>query len=417
MSTLFFLTRQVEAVGLGSVKLAQNRLPINLKQFKITVLPGSGFNKKTKVYFVRDSVQWVRSKQNLLTPRALLKIRIYDPEKTYHISYNDIKILPQKRKKYSETSLYIDLFQSKSVFLFQGSKKAARIVFNAEPQTKGKKTQLIDYSCSRYGIKIKGLDNEYVSVGCVMEKIGPWHGSKPRLQITWSATNYELLDGTSPPFVGYLSRSGKIVTQVRDRNNNVREISIAAKIPKKLPRMFTAYGLGPYVLNANQTKNDIQVDNESEVAPALFLYGKYELAGTASLKFFDAFVANTAIFNNAGLYFSYQLAEIYDGRIEIQPLLGFQLLSFRINKDYNFQQTVIYPQGFEFTLKHAFGIENYNIAYGMFISPDSEQEYQNLWVRWGKGYFWELNYIGWEYEGSKSLMYGLSIGLPLATFF
>lgn len=416
MSFTIYVTR-VEAISFGKVQLAQNRLPINLKQFKITTLPKMGFNKKTKIFFVKNSVQWVRSKQNLLTPRALLKIRIYDEHKAYHINYDDVKVLPQKYKNFSETSLYINLFQSNSVLLYQGKTQVAEIVFNAEPQSKGKKTQLIDYSCSRYSIKIKGLDNEYVSVGCAMERIGPWHGSKPRLQITWSATNYELLDGTSPPFIGYLSRSGKIVTQVRDRNNNVREISIYAKIPKKLPRLFTAYGFGPYVLNANQTKNNVQVDNKSKVAPALFLYGKYELAGTASLKFFDALVSNTATFNNAGLYFSYQLAEIYDGRIEIQPLLGFQLLSFRINKDYKFQQTVIYPQGFEFTLKHAFGIENYNIAYGMFISPDSEQDYQNLWIRWGKGYFWELNYIGWEYEGAKSLTYGLSIGLPLATFF
>lgn len=410
--------QSAHSIGFGGVKLAQNRLPINLKQFKInTEVLDPSFTAKSRIFFVKGSVQWIRSEKNLLTPRALLMLRVYDANSNFHISYRDNKIIPQKLKKFSETTLYIDLFQSDAVFLYSGSKKLARVYIQAEPQSKGKKTQLIDYSCSRYGIKIKGLDNEYVSVGCMMEKIGPWHGSKPRLQISWSATNFELLDGTSPPFIGYLSRSGQVVTQVRDRNNNVREITISAKIPKKLPRMFTAYGLGPYALNANQTRDGEQIDNKDRIAPALFLYGKYELAGTASFKFFDAFIANKAVFNNAGLYFSYQLAEIYDGRIEVQPLLGIQLLSFRINSDKKFQQNIIYPQGFEFTLKHAFGIENYNIVYGMFISPSATEQYQNFWVRWGKGYFWELNYIGWEYEGAKSLMYGLSIGLPLATFF
>lgn len=406
------------AIGFGGVKLAQNRLPINLKQFKIsTKLLDQSFQAKTKIYFLKDSVQWIRSSQNLLTPRALIKLKIYDPKANFHISYRENKIIPQKKKKYSETSLYVDLFQSDSIYLYQGAKKLAQIYVQAEPQVKGKKTQLIDYSCSRYNIKIKGLDNEYVSVGCAMEKIGPWHGSKPRLQISWSATNFELLDGTAPPFIGYLGTSGKIVTQVRDRNNKIREISISAKIPKKLPRLLTAFGLGPYALNANQSRDGEMIDNKGRIAPALFLYGKYELMGTASFKFFDGFIANKAIFNNAGFYFSYQLAEIYDGRIEIQPLLGLQVLSFRIDSDHKMQQNFIYPQGFEFTLKHAFGIENYNIVYGMFISPSDDEEYQNLWIRWGKGYFWELNYIGWDYEGAKSLMYGLSIGFPLATFF
>lgn len=417
--TFFSLTlTNTHASVFGKVKLAQNRLPIDLKQFKIMVRSeNKSFEKSFKIRFKKNSVQWIRNDLNLLTPRALIEFRVIDRKNIFFAKYLDQKIILNKRKKYSESSLYINLFQSDSVYIYQGKKQIARVFIEAAPQMKGKKTQLIDYSCSRYNIKIKGLDNEYVSVGCRIEKIGEWHGSSPRLQISWSATNFELLDGTSPPFIGFLSRSGNIVAEVRDRDNRIRTIEISAKLPKKMPRMFTAYGLGPYALNAVQSRDNENIDNGSRIAPALFLYGKYELAGTSSLKFFDAFIANKAIFNNAGFYFSYQLAEVWDGRISVDPLLGLQLLSFRIDKDHKFQQRIIYPQGFEFTLKHAFGIENYNIIYGMFISPSNEEQYQNLWVRWGKGYFWELNYIGWNFEGVKTSTYGLSIGLPLATFF
>ena len=47
---------------------------------------------------------------------------------------------------------------------------------------------------------------------------------------------------------------------------------------------------------------------------------------------------------------------------------------------------------------HAFGIDGFLVNYGMFLSPDSNVQYNNIWIRWGKKYFWEINYIDWGFE-------------------
>ncbi|MGB0453457.1 MAG: hypothetical protein ACPGJV_07055 [Bacteriovoracaceae bacterium] len=367
--------------------------------------------------FIKESVQWVRSEDNLLTPRARMRILIRDKKDFYYLKYLDQNLVFHKKKKASLTQVYVNLFASDAIHLYRKNKRVATIKIEAQPQVKGKKTQLIDYSCSKYQIKIIGLDNEYVSVGCRLEKVGRWHDSKPRLKIIWSATNYELLDGTPSPFFGFLHETGSLEALVKDRNDRIRKIKIKAKLAKHIPRMFTAWGIGPYAFNASLSNDEENIDNGNRVAPALFLYGRYDLVGSSSFKFFDAFIANKAIFNNFGFYFSYLLAEVLDGRITIVPLLGAQALSFRIDKDHPFQHNAIFPQGFEISLDHAFGIENYKIVYGMFLSPSDTEEYANLWIRWGKGMFWELNYIKWGYAGVDAAMYGLSIGLPLATFF
>ncbi len=51
------------------------------------------------------------------------------------------------------------------------------------------------------------------------------------------------------------------------------------------------------------------------------------------------------------------------------------------------------------------------------MSPDAALDYNNIWVRFGKGIFYELNYIKWAAEGSSTESYGLSIGLPLFSAF
>ena len=76
-----------------------------------------------------------------------------------------------------------------------------------------------------------------------------------------------------------------------------------------------------------------------------------------------------------------------------------------------------FKQGFEAVYYHPFGLENYIFVYGMFISTSSEEGYNNIWIRFGKKIFWELNYIDWDYRGQYSSMWGLSVGIPLAQFF
>jgi hypothetical protein len=251
-------------------------------------------------------------------------------------------------------------------------------------------------------------------VGCHLERRGKWGKERPRLEISWSSTNYRLLNGGGPPYVVILNGKSPAKFTVVDNEGNEKEVSFKAKLPKRLKRLKTALGFGPYLYR--RSIDDVKKSNE--LAPAFFLYGNLYMTNSTSLRFFDGFVwRNPSYFNNFGFYFAYNLADAFDGRIELVPLLGIQGLSFKLLDNSKTFTQLIYPQGFELIYKHAFGIENYNIVYGMFISTSSEVGYNNLWIRWGKGYFWELNYIDWEKNGKKAAMYGLSIGVPFLSFF
>ena len=136
-----------------------------------------------------------------------------------------------------------------------------------------------------------------------------------------------------------------------------------------------------------------------------------------SIRGFDAAVWKKSTFNNAGVYFASDIASILDGKLTITTLLGMQHLYFQFDKKYETISEPIFPQGIEFLYKHAFGIKNYIVSGGAFISPSETIDYQNIWIRWGKNYFWELNYIYWGKDQFDAGMYGLSIGLPFKGFF
>ena len=191
------------------------------------------------------------------------------------------------------------------------------------------------------------------------------------------------------------------------------DVIIKAKLPKNIHRLKTALGLGPYLFEANDR---LSYQNE-KVAPAWMLYGNYELLNTTSIRFFNATVKNEALFNNGGVYFAYELANVFDGRFQLVPLLGFQLLSFDYNKSTATRHKIIYPQGFEAVYKHAFGLANWHLVYGMFISSSDEEPYKNLWLRFGKKWFGEVNYIEWQAGVYKVKTYGLSVGIPFLSFF
>ena len=198
-----------------------------------------------------------------------------------------------------------------------------------------------------------------------------------------------------------------------NKNGEKRKVTIQTKFKPRYKRLKTAIGFGPYAFKAIAGNEE----KETTIAPAFMLYAKWDLTQETSFRFFDAFIANETIFNNAGFYFAYDLAKAFDGRFKVVPLLGAQVLANKYDKNSKTTDRILYPQGFEAIYKHAFGIENYNIVYGMFLSTDSEETYDNAWLRWGKGYFWELNYIRWGRDNEKSSMWGLSVGIPTGSYF
>jgi hypothetical protein len=405
------LSAKDKLISFGDVDVGEGRIRINLKDFKVFK---KGKNLKVKARLIPGSVQWIRGDGNLLLPRARLKILLPLKSNKVFFKYLGETLIPEKTKKGSSLDVYVNLFNPGDIHVFNGKKDLGTLsVQSKQSSGRKRKKKLIDYSCSRYQLEFKGLEDDYMSIGCRLERIGKWKTGRPRLVVTWATTNWRLLDNTSPPYKVILKNHRPAVITLQNLKGKKRTITIKAKLPKRLHRLKTALGLGPYMF---KTSKGVE-SRPQQVAPAFMLYGKFDFLKTSSLRFFDALMTRDSLFNNAGLYFAYELAGIKDGRIEIIPLLGAQILTYRFEKNQEGETKIIYPQGAEVVWNNAWGIENYSVVFGTFLSTSSREGYVNTWVRWGKGYFWELNYINYDSGGDKASMYGLSIGFPLISFF
>lgn len=406
-SSLFFGHNvSAQTFQIGKLSVAESRVKIDYNDFLINN-PFSFIQAS----FENGSVQWLRNENNLLTPRALLVLKILRSEAQFHLEYQNRTILLSKYKNYYATKFYIDLFNPEEISLFAGANLEGKIKIEAKATADAKSKQLIDYSCSPYDVSIEGIDTEYISVGCRMSRLGSFGNEKPRLEVTLSSTNLRTYNNAKPPYTVFFHDNSPLEMVMKGSGDKSKILTLKAKLPERLHRLKLAYGFGPYIYDS--TEDDLT--EKSKVAPSLMLYGKLDLTETSSIKFFDALLYSKSYFNNAGLYYSYDLAEILDGRILVNTLLGFQELNYKFSSDTTNHFRLIYPQGFELIYRHAFK-ENYHFTYGMFLSTTAET-YVNAWIRYGKGSFLELNYINWGYGKSQISMWGLSIGLPLASFF
>ena len=92
----FSLAQKGQAISFGPVKIGEERIPINLKDFNIQI---KGKKQKMKARWIKNSVQWVRIHGSLLTPRARLAIRLKDVDSTMHIRYQKKSITFQRKKE------------------------------------------------------------------------------------------------------------------------------------------------------------------------------------------------------------------------------------------------------------------------------------------------------------------------------
>jgi hypothetical protein len=393
---------------LGPVQIGEGRIPVNLRDFNLSKFKST---KNIRVNFIKNSVQWVRNDENLLTPRARIAIQVFEQDLVY-IKYENQNIIPVKKKKSFYTEIFVNLFYPKNIEVYKGKNRIEIISITSKKNVKTN-SKLIDYSCVPYHLDIKGLEGEYHSVGCRLEKVGPFGNERPRLIVTLVATNFTLPDGSQSLIKIFLKDNSPVIIPLVTRTNKEIKVRISAKLPRKMPRLKTALGFGPYIFDSSQDDKALN----ATVSPSLMLYGKYDLYESSSLRFFDALIFNKSVFNNSGLYFAYTLARAFDNRVQFVPLLGAQGLSYRFSKEGSFNHQFIFPQGFEVVYKHAFGFENYSLVYGMFLSTSSKTDYENLWVRMGKSWFLELNYINWKHNSSRATMWGLSAGIPFFTLF
>lgn len=407
VSILLLSKVSAQTFNFAKFSIGDSRIQVDLKDFYI-----HNTRPEVKAIWVPDSVQWIRNENNLLVPRALLRISIQTNDPLVHIDYNNSVIIPFKNiNQVYETEIYVDLFNPGITSVISGNEVLDKIIIDAKETKNARSKQLIDYSCSPYDLKIDGIDTEYLSIGCKMNRLGKLGDNYPLLEITMSSTNLRTINGAKPPYTIYLKDNSPVEIKMKGVDNKTKTFQLSASLPKKLHRLKTAIGFGPYIYQsefqeAKQTAN---------LAPSIMLYAKYDLTETASLRAFDALLYSKSLFNNSGLYFSYDLAAAFDGRVLLNALLGFQGLHYKYSPANDTEFHLIYPQGFELVYKHAF-IENYNLIYGMFLST-SAQAYTNAWLRYGKSSFLEFNYIDWANNKSHIKMWGISVGLPFFSAF
>lgn len=406
--SLFPLQARAAAVNIAKNTIRETRVEIDLKNFAILYQ-----HPDLRARFIPESLRWERNQENLLSPKVLLGLAFKKNGKSIHIEHLGEKYIPVTKGIGVYSELWVDLFNPGEIQIIEENSLSATVRIESVSNLTVKKTQLIDYSCSPYQISVTGLENEYASVGCLMNRVGPWGKETPRLEVTLITTNYRMPNGAFPPYKIILEDQSPAEFILINSKGEKRPITIKGVLPKRLNRVKLAVGFGPYEFSAHNGAES----KSGELAPSLMLYGKLDLTDTSSLKFFDAALIQKTFFNNMGLYFSYDLAEVFDGRIIFNTLLGFQGLNFKYSADSVANSRMIYPQGFEVLWKHPFNQENYYLTYGMFLSTDNTEDYTNAWLRYGKSYFWEVNYIRWKYLESDISMWGLSIGLPLTSFF
>jgi hypothetical protein len=395
-----------QTFSLGKFSIGESRIKLELRDFII-----EHKEKDIKVDWDYNSIQWIRNEANLLSPRALIHITFPESLTNLQLKYLGKSIFPVKLNSNYESKVYVDLFNPEIIQIFSGTNKIDEIAIFAKVNKNELTKQFIDFSCSPYDLKIEGIDDEYISVGCKLNRLGSMGSETPRLEISLSSTNLKTLNNTPTPYIFYLDQNSTADIQLKNNKGEIKTLHFEAKVSKRLNRFKTALGFGPYIY---QSQYQSAVQN-SNLAPSLMLYGKFDLSETASFKLFDALLYSKTLFNNTGTYFSYDLAEMFDGRILINTLLGFQGIHYKYSPVSPTQFRLIYPQGIEVIYKHAF-IENYNLFYGMFFSTSSEA-YTNAWLRYGKRSFIEINYINWGSVDNKITMWGLSFGIPFFSAF
>lgn len=420
LSIPFALSSEDQPISFGNVNQGDPRVDLKVSDFKLVLV--SKKQHKIKVVLKSDSIQWIRLEDIILTPRARMAVEIQGDAKDYHLRYRNHSLSFQQIDNKAHTEFYTSLYQSDTPEIFYKGNLVGRVIITtiANKEDKSKFHQ-IDYSCSRNGVTIEGMDGEHISIGCRTQRVGQFKKEKPFTEILWLSPNYQLLDKSKSPYIAVFMDSNPVKITVRDQTNTIREFKIKAKIPNRLHRLNIAYGLGPYAFetsfkNSQDTLNPVDLEFKEPMAPAFMLYMNYKLNESSSVRGFDAVVSQRSTFNNLGVYYASDVAKPFDKKLTITTLLGMQHLYFKFDKGTKTINEPIFPQGLEMNYRHAFGIENYLIGGGAFLSTTADVDYQNIWFRFGKDIFWELNYIYWGKEDYSARMWGLSAGFFFGGF-
>jgi hypothetical protein len=401
-------------ITLKDAPTAENRIKLSRKDVDINITKFG--NQEVKAMVDNSSFEWVRFDETLLLPKVRLKIKVNSPDSGFVINYKGSSISFQQSKKNSYAELYYSLFERDEVQILNKDGKVANITITLS--NKKEQRVIIDYTCSRNNIEIEGLEDEHFSIGCRTRRIGAYGKEKGMLEVQWVSPELKVINGDYIP--NYAAFLNKLPVKIKVQNVKTlkeKEIIIKARVPKRLHRLFTAYGFGPYSLHTKTVDSSKKVlTKRAPVASALFFYLNYKISDTSSIRGFNAAILGESKFNNAAMYLGSDFAFSLDNKLYFTTLLGVQYLYFKFDDHTPEVSEPIFPQGIEFMYRHAFNIPNYIVSGGLFLSTSDKIDYENIWVRWGKNYFWELNIITWGKDDFEARTWGVSVGIPFKGF-
>lgn len=379
---------------------------IPLDQFDVDI---EWTGEKTVPLFIsisQNSLTWKSLDDGNKLPQLILSLNIDQNYKVY-FKYQGKTFIPETK---SNSHIYIttDIFSPDLVEIVLNGKVIGNIKVSPNLEYFRKKYVYIDHSCLPFNLSINDSVDLYTSIAC---HFYPNFKREGVLDVSYLPSISRLQDKSPVPYHTQITTNGTSRLDLFHKNQ-AHQVKIKASVPLFVPKLKTALGYGPYYFKTT----DGNTSSEDHLAATYMLYAKYDLSPSTSIRAFDALINTGAVFNNFGGYFAYELGSSYDRRFTLVPLLGFQSVSFRPDKESKMLNQMIFPQGGELVYKHAFGMKNHHLIYGMFLSASSTVSYKNIWVRFGKRIFWELNWINWNFENNDARMWGLSVGLPFLSF-
>jgi hypothetical protein len=369
--------------------------------------------------WVEKSVAWVRAKDGLPLPRARLRLSVKAPAERLLLRWRGRAIQFQAGPDGSDVEIFVPLLERGEAQIELDGKTASRIKMSARAASRrtARERHAIDHTCSPYRIRVSGLADAYLSMSCRMIPVGRIGSEEALLEVRWAAAGVTLPDGSAPPLTSALRDGRPARATVIGPDGIRRVVEISASVPARMNRLRLAWGTGPYGLSSSGPSGNGPTGS-------VMLYGNFRLRtdDNLSVRAFEAAVgqspAQTAFFNNLGLYFAYDAVRALDSRLHLTVLLGAQVVTFAprglARPAYN---EVIAPQGFEVSYPDAFGFKNKSLSGGLFLQPGTSRRYQNMWIRYGGRWFGELNYLSWRANNRFATMWGFSVGAPLARFF
>lgn len=423
-----------ETVLSKQTTLVLNPPSVSEKDFEVTWLgvPIDG----AEASILPDSIQWVRTQDVLVLPRARVRIRI--PGKAFgNARHRGATQSFEQKDGASEIEMPIALLTGDPGVIELNVRRETV----AHPEVKTKlalrfKSSLpveerihIDTSCSSYRFNLQKAalsPHSWAFVGCRLVYTENADRLIPSLEVFlfWDGVGQKILiDGTptesTVPGVWHmrLRSSPGTVRFAHGVDAMKQEIEFTYRLRSELHLGSFGVGFGPY---AYQYTSAGGTDNIDDIAGVFTFYGSVFFNHYMRTVLFSVIPVHRKLFADTGIYLLIEQARILDTRLSVNFLLGGHGLLFPYSGANYFRFS--FPQGIETVLRD-FPYRRHNLMFGAFAYPFAgERSYYNIWLRWSMGgYFGELNYIKWQEIVRSGTMvgaelWGVSFGMPLFEF-